>query len=80
MTTSKTNANTITKIEPNAIPPSCPCSALFCFPSQDAAYNPAELKMNPPKLSLIKIDPLLHEDHCACLNYSDPKDFRPRKN
>ena len=80
MTTSKTNTNTIAKIELNAIPLFSPSSALFCFPTQNAAYNPAKLKMNPQKLSLIEVDSRLNEDHVVYFNYPKKKSFRnPKK-
>jgi hypothetical protein len=71
MTTSKTNTNTTAKIELNAIPLFSPSSALFYFPTQDAAYNPPEIKMNLQELSLIEVDPRLNEEHLAYLNYPD---------
>ena len=79
MTTSKSNNNTIAKIELNAIPLFSPSSALFCFPTQDAAYNPAKIKMNSQKFSLIEVDPRLNEDHVAYLNYPDKMSFRNQK-
>jgi hypothetical protein len=79
MTTSKSNPNTITKIELNAIPPYTPSSALFYFPSQKEVYTPAELKVNPPLFSLIEIDSLMNEDYGTRSKGSGPKVFKPRK-
>ena len=79
MTTSKSNPNTLTKIELNAIPPYSPSSALFYFPSQKKVYTPAELKVNPSLFSLIEIDSLIKEDYETHSKCSTPKDFKSRK-
>ncbi len=63
MPTSKANTNTVTKIALDAIPPSFHSSALFCFPTQNSAYNPAEIRVTPPKLSRDDIDALIPDDH-----------------
>ena len=81
MTISKSNPNTLTKIELNAIPPSSPSSALFYFPSQKKVYAPAELEVNPPILSFIEIDSLIKEGHGICSKLPQTKkDFRSQKN
>ena len=81
MTTTKSNPNTLTKIELNAIPPSSPSSALFYFPSQKKIYTPTELEVNPPILSFIEIDSLIKEGHGICSKFSQSKkDFRSQKN
>ncbi len=79
MPTSKTNTNTLTKIELDAIPPSFPSSALFCFPTQNAAYKPAKMKTSYPKFSCIDIDSLIPEDHETCPSYLDCKEADDEK-
>lgn len=79
MPTSKADANTITKIELNAIPPSVSSSVLFCFPKKKAAYNPAGINVKNPRLSLIEIEPLIPEDHEACADKATPKDLENEK-
>jgi hypothetical protein len=79
MTTSKSNPNTLTKIELNAIPPYTPSSALFYFPSQKKVYTPTELKVNSPLSSLIEIDSLIKEEYGTRSKCSTSEDFKVRK-
>ena len=81
MPTSKTNSNTLTKIELDAIPPSFPSSALFCFPTQKAVYKPAKMKTSYPKFSCM--DPVIPEDRDSYQDYldcKDPDDEKKRNN
>lgn len=75
MPTSKSDTHTITKIELDAIPPSFSSSALFCYPTRNAACNPAGINIWCPKLSFIEIDPLIPEDHESCVDYPQNKEL-----
>ncbi|MGD9210977.1 MAG: hypothetical protein PVI90_09370 [Desulfobacteraceae bacterium] len=80
MPISKANANTVAKIALDAFPPSSSSSALFCFPTQKAAYNPIEIRIKHSKSSLIENDPLIPEYHETSFNRLNNEFLEEQKN